>query len=192
MKNLGLAVISVLAMAAFMGTASASAFTVWQVDGANVTGSVATTSTATLDLSHSGGLGGTFTVRCTGTGTGTVRPSGADTVDTITTTSCTTISGTCASPRATAINLSWNTQLSGSRDNITAGPSGRAPGWSVSCSGFSASCSAATSAAIANSGNNVLATFDSLSATASCTDFGTGRVTGTVTNSVSGHRLSAA
>jgi hypothetical protein len=38
----------------------------------------------------------------------------------------------------------------------------------------------------------VLATFDSSSATASCTDFGTGRVSGTVTNSVTGHTLAAA
>lgn len=191
-KKFGLAAVSVLALAAAVGATSASAFTVWQVDGVNVASSVSTTSSATLSLTHRGGLGGNFTVSCTGTGTGTVRPSGADTVDTITTTSCTTTAGTCASPRAVAANLSWNTQLSGTRDNITAGPSGRNPGWTVTCSGFSGTCTAATSAAISNSGNNVLATFDSLSATASCTDFGTGTVTGTVTNSVAGHRLSAA
>jgi hypothetical protein len=191
-KKLGLAAVSVLALAAFVGTTSASAFTVWQVDGRNVTTSTATTSSGTLQLHHFGGFGGNFTVECTGTGTGTVRSGGADTIDSIVATGCRTISGTCASPRATAINLGWSTQLSGSRDLISAGTGGRSPGWSVNCGGISASCSADTSVAIANSGANVLGTFDASSATASCTDLGTGTVTGTVTNSVTGHTLSAA
>lgn len=191
-KSVGLAFASALALVAFIGTASASAFTVWQRDGSNVATSVAVSQSASLELTHRGGLGGNFTVACTGTGLGTVAAGGAGTVDSITVTSCTTIAGTCASPRAAPANLGWVTQLSGTRDNITMGSSRMNPGWTVTCSGFAGRCTAATSAAITNSTPNVLATFDSSSATASCTDFGTGTVTGTVTNSIAGHTLSAA
>lgn len=191
-KSVGLAVASVFALAASIGATSASAFTVWQVDGRNVTTSTAMTFTATLDLTHRGGLGGNFTIRCTLTGTGTVRSGGTSTVDSITVTSCTTISGTCGSPTLGPAYLTWNGLFSGSRNTIRPGPSGRNPGWRESCSGFSGECTATTSTAITNSFPNVLATYDSSSATLSCTDLATATVTGTVTNSIAGHSLGAA
>jgi hypothetical protein len=194
-KRVGLAVASVLALAASIGATSASAFTVWQVDGVNVAGgtSVVTTfSFGALQFRHSGGLGGNFTIECSGNGVGTVRSVGVSTVDSITLTSCTTTSGTCASPRVVPANLTWTAQFSGSRNSIGPGPSGRNPGWTLTCSGFSATCTAATNTAIVNSSPNVLAIYDSLSATASCTDFGTMTVIGTVTNSIAGHTLKAA
>jgi hypothetical protein len=190
-KSVGLTVASMLALAVSVGAASASAFTVWRLDGANVTSSVATTFTFTLDLRRNGAFGNA-TLHCTGTGAGSVRPAGSGTVDSITVTGCTTISGVCGSPRAAPANLAWATQLSGSRDNITPGPSGRSPGWTLTCSGVSVTCTAATSTAITDSPPNVVATFDASSATSLCTDGTSSTVTGTVTNSVAGHTLSAA
>jgi hypothetical protein len=80
-------------------------------------------------------------------------------------------------------------------DNITAGTGGNA-GWSASCSGLSVNCTKATTAVNVSNDttvtpNRVDGTFTTTNTSTTCSDGGTGTVSGTVWITLSnGHNLS--
>jgi hypothetical protein len=197
-RKLVLAGIAVLAVAAFVGVSSASAFTVYKEDGSNVTASTAVSLTdgsggLTLAKPANGIFHPAATVNCSGTGSGTVNSGGAGTVTASSSTSCTKVSGTCPTPiSASAANLNWTTAISGTRVNLT--NAGNNVGWSVNCGGAVVTCTASSSSAALTNGTNVVnGTFDNNTPTASCSDGATGAtVSGTVISSISGHSLQVA
>lgn len=190
----GLSAAALAAMALY-GAASASAFATWQEDGSNVTGAVNVSladNGSGLSLGHTGGSFGTVTINCKGSGAGTVNTGGAGTVTSASASSCTTTAGSCGSPNAAALHTTWNTTISGSRDDLTSADGNHDAGWNVTCFGFvQVSCTGDTSTGIANGSGVVDLTFDSTSGSVPCSDRGSGTVRGTVVASISGHSLQA-
>lgn len=123
-----------------LAAASASAHQ-WTLNNAPITTAVPTSGSGTLELTDTNGFfGSTVTVKCSGTTTGTAGPGAADTTSTVTVSSCTTVSGVCSSPTATAVDLPWKTELSTDakgvlRDTIKSDGNG-APGYTVTCTVF--------------------------------------------------------
>jgi hypothetical protein len=194
LRKLGLTAVLALAAAAFVSTASASAFTKWQVDGGDVTSATnvsIASSSAGLTFSHSG-FGISFTINCQMSGAGTVNSAGADTVTSIASTSCTGKSGTCPTPISVAgVNLPWTTQISGSRD-ATSNP-GHNPGFAIHCASTVVPCTVTTfSQALSNGSGVVLGTFDASTPSLSCSDSGPLGISGTLVSSISGHSLQVA
>jgi hypothetical protein len=188
-----LGALSALVLAAFMGPASASAFTVWRVGGVNVSSPVLTDITAPMSFTHTGGIGGTFTIGCRLDGRGTVSAGGAGSILSLQQrdpADCRTIYGPCFNPRVTIVNLSWNIQVSGGRLNFTPGPSGRPPGAMLECAGFISTCAGSISAALSNTGEEVQASFDASSGTAICNDGAHETEGGSLLFSVAGTTLS--
>jgi hypothetical protein len=182
----GLALFAVFAFAA----SSASAANTWLVSGVAVTGAVSTDSEGTLVLED---MGTGVKIQCSGTDEGTVNTAGKDTETTVTENlaSCKILAGegTCKKILAVkAIDLPWNTQIAGERDNITEAGAG-APGWLVECEGLCGikvddSCTlAAGSTLLINKESGILESeFEAASGEANCSVGGekVGLVTGTV------------
>jgi hypothetical protein len=202
---------SVLALAvmAYIGVASASAFTTWDDNGVPVSASENVTNTLetgdTLKLTDSNvPFVGSLTVTCTGgtasvTSAGTVGTGGSDTTTSGSATNCTSSNTVaCSNPvSASAVNLPWTTQLSGTRDNVS--KAGSTVGWKITCNnGLTDTCTSTTSsAAISNDSAEkaVDGTFDASTPKTNCTQGGTGAgsILGTVTGTLNnGDTLSAA
>jgi hypothetical protein len=175
-KMFGLSLAAMLAFGA-LSAASASALE-WQNNGSAITVPVNVKTSGTLDLTDvNGGIfGEEVTVRCNGTGTGTVGPGVADKVETVNAAECITVKGTCATePKVKAINLPWDTELieaeSTVRNKILNSGQG-APGWQVECNfGITNVCVSENGSTLQGNlgGPAVTATFDALSGTADCT-----------------------
>jgi hypothetical protein len=100
-KIIGLAAVAVLALTAFMGLSSASAAQ-W-LDNGSAIGAAENSSIVDngsgLTLSHTGGLFGARSLKCSGSAPGTVGAGSADTSGTVTVTGCTNVNN-CTSPGA--------------------------------------------------------------------------------------------
>ena len=175
----------------------------WTLGGKAIATAVATTGSGSLQLTDEAGgpFGEKVTVECSGTTTGTAGPGAADTTSSVTVSSCKTITGTCGSPKASAVNLPWKTELAviGGvlRDKITSDGAG-APGYKVECTvlGIKATdtCTSETGQPKVETGKTpVPVIFDTGSGTANCTRGGAnkGNVRGTVTISSGAGALSA-
>jgi hypothetical protein len=204
MKNIkvwGLA-FSAMLLISGLAVANASAAPQWTLNGAAIGSAVATTGTGTLELTDTNGFfGSTVTIKCSGTTTGTAGPGAANTTTTVTVSSCSTVSGVCGSPSATAINLPWKTELITTggvvRDTIKSDGKG-APGYTVKCTIFGATitdtCSSERGQPLVDLNTSpVPVTFDSGSGTADCTlgGAGAGHVRGTVKVSAKSGTLTA-
>lgn len=207
MKMLGLAGVAVLALTAFVGVGSASAAQ-WKDNGSPISTPEATSMVDDgngLTLADAGGSFGSVTVLCKNSGTngtpadGTAGPGSADTVTTNGSYTCVTKAGTCGSPTASMANLSWDTNLSSlTEDDITGGGSGN-PGWSVTCTvlGFRVTVTCTRASTPVTVGNiaspvaGVEGTFNPSTDSSSCSDGGTGTVSGNVYITLqNGHALS--
>jgi hypothetical protein len=168
----GLALVAVFAFSAFVAT---SAFAhEWLVAGKTVGAGeefpVEQTGTLTLEDEGSG-----VGLECTGKGTGKVLSAAKDIVETATASTCKTIKGTCGTPNAVAVHLSWSTELetvgTELRDKVTNSGAGT-PGWNVTCFGIiKDTCEGATSTKITvgtGSPADVVSSFDTKSPQANC------------------------
>jgi hypothetical protein len=109
----------VMVSAALVAPAMASAAT-WNIGGTPVTGAVAVTGTGDLTLGPT--LGNTLS--CHITSAGTVSPAGADSITSLTFSTCSTSIGAACTPNVSATlgTLPWASQLNGTsplRDTIT-------------------------------------------------------------------------
>lgn len=196
-KKLGLAGLAVLAVAAFVGPSSASAAQ-WLDNGGAIAAAANTSiidNGSGLTLSHTGGLFGARSLRCSGSASGTAGPGAADTSGAVTVTGCVNVSN-CTSPSANSVNTPWTTSLASTTvDNITAGTGGNA-GWGATCSGLTVNCLKATTAVNVSNDtsvtpNRVDGVFTTTNTSTTCADGGTGTVSGTIWITLSnGHNLS--
>jgi hypothetical protein len=146
-------------------------------------------------MTHTGGLFGNHTLKCSGTAQGTVGPGAADTSGGVTVTACTNVLS-CSNPSGAALNTPWTTSLASTTvDNITAGTGGN-PGWTFTCGGISIACTLAPIAVNVSNDtsvtpNRVDGTLTAANTGMPCNDGGTRTWTGviwiTLTN---GHNLS--
>jgi hypothetical protein len=126
-----------LAGMAIFGASDAAAANTWLIAGIAVTAPTSIDSEFTLAFED---MGTAVKVECSGTGEGTVSTGGKDTQTTVTENlaSCKILAGegTCKKLIAIkALDLPWNTQIAGERDNVTEGGAG-APGWLIECEGL--------------------------------------------------------
>ena len=193
------ALIAVLAFSA-MAVSSASA-TLWLIGGKSLTSEVLVNSHGSIILHHAGGLIGGFKVKCTGLFLGFV---GAGALDKITnveglkkelkTVECEfTEGGNCGTTSAkvnvTAINLPWHTLLELVKDSNGQESTidhileevNKKPGYEVPCPkvGLTGNCSGLELELFTGNGTNgAIFEFKELEKN-SCTDGGTGTITGT-------------
>jgi hypothetical protein len=196
-KIVGLAAVAVLALTALMGLSSASAAQ-WLDNGSAISAaenSSIVDNGSGLTWSHTGGLFGARSLKCSVMVSGTVGSGAADTSGAVTVTGCTNVSN-CTSPNASSLNTPWTTSLASTTvDNITGGTGGD-PGLSYSCSGLSVSCTKATTAVNVSNDttvtpNRVDGAFTAANTSTTCSDGGTFTVTGTIWITLSnGHNLS--
>jgi hypothetical protein len=186
-----------------LAVANASAAPQWTLNGAAIGSAVAKSGAGTFELTDENGFfGSTVTVKCTLTLTGTAGPGAADTISTLTISSCTTVSGVCGSPTAGAANLPWKTELATIggvvRDKILNDGKG-SPGYWVSCiivgNTIKDTCtSERLQPAVTLNTSPVPLVFDAGSGTLDCTlgGAGSGHIRGTITLKSSAGTLTAA
>jgi hypothetical protein len=136
----GLALVAIFALSAFMTSSALAATKVWLVDAAALTATEnvdsETTGEGLLLVDTKGGLfGERVDLDCTGLDAGTVGLLGVDKVTAITEVKCKTLEGTCPEPEAKPLHLPWQTLLTLSGTNFRDGISGTGgePGWNVVC-----------------------------------------------------------
>jgi len=186
----GLALVAVF-MFSSIAAANASAAE-WLLNGSAISTAVPTTGSGTLRLTDTkgGAFGGSVTVECSGTTTGTAGPGKLDTTEKVTVSSCKTVEGVCESPAARAANLPWKTELvtegGVARDKILSDGNG-APGYEVECGFFGVratdTCTSETGKPLVEKNKSpVPIVFDEASGNANCSRGGSeqGHVRGTV------------
>lgn len=164
------------------GNASAAE---WLLNDGSITEAMPTEASGTLELTDAAGgaFGEEVTVKCSGTTTGTAGPGTAGGTTTVTVNECVTVKGTCGSPKASAVNLPWKTELFEGggvvRDKILANEHG-APGYLVECTvlGITATdtCTSETGQPkVENENSPAPLVFDSESGTFNCSRGGAGQ-----------------
>lgn len=147
---------------------------------------VASTSEGELELEDSKTIVGAVRLKCKVKSTGTVGPHAEDKIESAELTECKVVKGTCGSPKAKAIHLPWNTELTEEggeiRDRIKNSGAGL-PGYTVTCVviiKIEDTCEGETSTGVANNlaAGLVEIKFDTKSPKAKCTQ--SKAVTGTV------------
>jgi hypothetical protein len=150
-----------------------------------ITETLETTSSGSLELEDSKATGGATAVQCSGAGTGTVGSGGSGSVKTVTATGCKFVAGkvgSCEESKGVttrAVNLPWSTKLeerSGGevRNVITSTVAGKAPGYATECTvggvfKISDECTGVTSANVRpNRAKTVETEFDKTSEPGTC------------------------
>lgn len=121
-----------------VGSASAAE---WRLNGGKISIAVSAEESGTIELTDEAGgaFGEPVSVSCTYSKTGTAGPGVADMTSTVAVSACSTVSGTCGSPSATAVHLPWRTELVETlglvRDKIL-NAGGGPPGYRFECTFF--------------------------------------------------------
>jgi hypothetical protein len=110
---IGLALVAVFAFSALSVTSAFALESTWLVKAAKPAAQVAVDSSGKLLLEDTKGgiFGEAVAVECEGTDSGFVGPGPQDLLETVTVGKCTTQSGICGEPSASAVNLPWLTSI---------------------------------------------------------------------------------